>query len=395
VYYGYREMSPQPSRTFRSLALASGLVAFVCSGAVELFNNGPLITHPGAGLGGANVSAIQTTLGSQLPGYGIQWPGNNHIADDFTVPAGGWVVSSATVYTYQLNTGSSSSMSEVRCRIWNGKPGETGSQVIWGTLSTNVLLNSTFSGIYRAPEGNLLAADKAIMANTINIGVALSPGVYWLEFSAEGRQQTGPWAPPVTRQGLPGSGNAVQFYGSDQQWHPAFDNGGSWTDDVPFVLLGQASGQQTIAANAYSVAPGSLVSGSISDLATSNDIRMNFRPGPVLVSSQRPLQIVLEGTLSNPTASQLQFVLESSASVANINQQIEIFNFSLNQYDAVSDSRTLQTADQTVQVDILTPNQHIGAGNKVRVRVSAKANGAVLIYPWLTRLDRAIWLYTP
>ncbi len=39
---------------------------------VVLYDNGPLVTHPGGGAGGADASAVQTALAMTLYGVGYQ-----------------------------------------------------------------------------------------------------------------------------------------------------------------------------------------------------------------------------------------------------------------------------------------------------------------------------------
>lgn len=66
-----------------------------------LFDNGPLVTNPGAGPAGSDLSVLQTNLGMTTFGLGNQLTAGNRIADDFTVPAGQtWLVQGFAVYHY-------------------------------------------------------------------------------------------------------------------------------------------------------------------------------------------------------------------------------------------------------------------------------------------------------
>src|SRR5512143_645082 len=51
-----------------------------------LYNNGPIVTHPGGGAGGADASALQTALGMGTYGFGHAVSSGFRVADDFTVP---------------------------------------------------------------------------------------------------------------------------------------------------------------------------------------------------------------------------------------------------------------------------------------------------------------------
>ncbi|MFZ1553126.1 MAG: hypothetical protein WAV53_17145, partial [Anaerolineae bacterium] len=79
-----------------------------------LFDNGPLVTHPGGGFGGADASAVQTAIGLTIYGAGHQLSANNRVADDFTVPAGEtWTINTVTFYAYQTGSTTTSTINHV------------------------------------------------------------------------------------------------------------------------------------------------------------------------------------------------------------------------------------------------------------------------------------------
>jgi hypothetical protein len=379
----------------KPILLAMCAATSVAGGAADLYNNGPLVTNPGAGFGGADVSAIQTTLGSSLPGYGIQLGGGNRVADDFTVPAGGWRVDSVKVYLFQPNSGVTPTINDVRLQIWNGRPDLPGSQVVFGDMVNNRLSAVSFSNVYRAPDNGLTATNRPIMTCTVQVGVNLAPGTYWLDISADGSAAQGPFAPPVTRPGQAGAGNALQFFGSSQTWNQLYDPGGVWLDDLPFVLINSGGvGPQAVFPALLTLSPGIALSGGLIDLYTSNDQRMVMRPGVVFVSSQRPIQLVLEGYAPSPTGSSLQFVVESQVSGVSINQRVEAYNFNFSSYVTL-DARNLTTADQVLTLSLSPPAHFIGPSNTMRVRISYAATAAVFSFPWLARVDEATWRFSP
>ncbi len=122
-----------------------------------LYDNGPLVTHPGGGFGGADASALQdASLGMTLYGFGHQISANNRMADDFTVPAGSpWTIDTITFYAYQTGSTTTSTFNDVRVQIWDGPPMVGGSSIVFGDLVTNRLASSTFSNIYRALDATL------------------------------------------------------------------------------------------------------------------------------------------------------------------------------------------------------------------------------------------------
>ncbi len=200
-----------------------------------LFDNGPLVTHPGGGAGGADASRLQ--IGMNTLGFGDQYSFGYRLADDFTVPAGGWQIGSITFFAYM--TGSPTSPSPITglyLQIWNGPPDQAGSSVVWGDLTTNRLVSSAWSGIYRDSDGSPGADQRPIMANTALVNAYLVPGTYWLDWSTDGSgSYTGPWAPPITILGQTTTGNALQYTGS---WAAANDSGTDTQQGFPFIIYG-------------------------------------------------------------------------------------------------------------------------------------------------------------
>lgn len=225
--------SPAPAETGEPSEIGLASVPYVPSSV--LYDNGPLITHPGGGAGGADASALQTTLVMGTYGYGNQLTAGNRVADDFIISSGAWQIDSITFYGYQTGSTTTSTFNHVNLRIWDGVPGAVGSNVIWGDKVTNRLVNSAWTNIYRVPDYALDNIQRPIMANTVDIGVALPAGHYWLDWQAGGTLASGPWVPSVTILGQTSTGDGLQ----------STDNGTSWADlidvgpqGLPFTIEG-------------------------------------------------------------------------------------------------------------------------------------------------------------
>lgn len=199
-----------------------------------LFDNGSLVNSPGTGPGGSNESLLQdSTLGMGTFGFAHSPTGSFRVADDLVVPAGGWNVSTVTLYAYQTGSTTTSTITSVNMRIWDGVPGAVGSAVVWGDTTTNVLAGSTWSGIYRGLLSAPGATNRPIMANTVNVNTFLPAGTYWLDWQTGGSLASGPWAPAVTINGQTSTGNALQFDGTT--WAALTDVG---PQGLPFLVEG-------------------------------------------------------------------------------------------------------------------------------------------------------------
>jgi uncharacterized repeat protein (TIGR01451 family) len=202
-----------------------------------LYDNGPLITHPGGGCGGSgdasrvqNVSLGMTTLGAN------QSAPTFRISDDFTVPAPGWQLSDLTHFGYQTGSGTTSTMTAVNYVIWDGPPNDTGSSVVCGDTAVNCMTATAFTGIFRDSETTMDCA-RPIMAQTCDASACtLAPGTYWLDWQASGSVASGPWQPPVTILGQTTTGNALQLTGTG--WQSFNDTATGTPQGAPFLIEG-------------------------------------------------------------------------------------------------------------------------------------------------------------
>jgi hypothetical protein len=242
--FNARDEANVPAGTTVSLVqpTGDGSQSHIVSPLALLFDNGPLVTHPGGGFGGADASVLQNTVLNTY-GYNVNAGASFRIADDFTVAGGAWIVDSIAFFGYQTGSTTTSTITAVRLQIWDGPPGEAGSTVIFGDITTNRMVATRFSGIYRAIATNLVASDRPIMRNIVNVGgLLLLPGTYWLDWTMTGSLTSGPWQPPVTILGQYVTGNGRQFTGTAWQAMrdsvaPAAGN----PQGAPFIIYGTAS----------------------------------------------------------------------------------------------------------------------------------------------------------
>ncbi|HEX4955669.1 MAG TPA: hypothetical protein VF017_19965 [Thermoanaerobaculia bacterium] len=208
-----------------------------------IFDNGPLASSLGTGVGGADESILEgITLGMVVLGWGHQLIDQARLADDFVVPPGQlWRVDRVVVFGYQTGSPLTSTFTALNFRIWRGRPGLPGSEVVFGDEVTNRLVSSEWSGVYRVREelaGQV--GDRPIMANVGAAGVLLEPAQYWLDFQADGTLTTGPWGPPISRLGATFTGDAMQSNDNGLTWVPIRDFGNDMFQGLPFILEGEA-----------------------------------------------------------------------------------------------------------------------------------------------------------
>ncbi len=175
---------------------------------VDEFTN-RVITNPTGGFGGAPVSEVQTALGMTTLGAGAQAPGGNFVAEDFTVPAGGASISRAKFYTYQTNSGTTSTINDIKIRVFAGTPNST---AVFGDTTTNRMTSTTFTTVYRASDTAPLGNARPIyeVVADFSPAITLPAGTYWIAWGMGGTGASGPWAIPQTIAGQVATGNCQQ-----------------------------------------------------------------------------------------------------------------------------------------------------------------------------------------
>jgi hypothetical protein len=239
---------------FTCAAAAIGLTAERSSAQSVIWDNGPLITQANGGCPADPNTHHDSELQNIAPvnantlGFTVNNP-TFRLADDFTL-LGGTTVSSLTVYGYQTFAAPpttfppASTFTGMFVQIWNGRPGDTGSSVIFGDTTTNRLTSTAFSGIYRSAEAGT-GIDLCIRPLMANVAVfspplSLAAGHYWIEYGLTGSTASGPFGPPVTVPGAWYAGNARQLNVATATWVNLNDGGNGQQGDLPFLLHGNA-----------------------------------------------------------------------------------------------------------------------------------------------------------
>ncbi|MBX3376080.1 MAG: hypothetical protein KF678_03650 [Phycisphaeraceae bacterium] len=252
--------------TYRGDGTTCGAVSPRCWSSSTLWKNGPLSTGATAQSGlaapsGATWSEVsnntgQTTVANTTAGYSALAPIRN--ADNFTITdAGGWQVDKVILPTYQTGSTTVPTITGATLQIWNGRPGDAGSSVVFGDTVTNRMSSVVFSDIYRCFNsivpptcgGAATVPDttRPIMLAELDVNTVLPPGTYWLDWSLSGSLASGPWSPPTTIRGLRAASLANNGRQFNAAWVDTADAGQGCTptaviQDFAFEIRGSALG---------------------------------------------------------------------------------------------------------------------------------------------------------
>lgn len=223
-------------------AQAPGIKAVWLPPADALFDTGNLAdgTSASCSADAGNANLLQAPVNSF--GMNVSLAGGFRVADDFSVPAGdSWTVQRAYVFSYQTGSTTTSPITAVSARLWDGPPGDPASNVVCGDDTTNIMTATEFSGVYRVQE-TAPGCTRPIMVQTLDLSAcpALNEGTYWLDWQAAGSASfSGPWAPPLAILNTPSTGNSLQFDPTTSTWIAGADTAGNLFG-IPFVIAGTA-----------------------------------------------------------------------------------------------------------------------------------------------------------
>jgi hypothetical protein len=245
-----------------------------------IYDNGGLATGATSASGVAAPAGTQwseaqndfgfTNQANTVAGQGCQGFGttNNRCADDFNVPVGQtWTINQVVVFVYQTGfAGTTSPVTAATLRIWNGRPGDAGSTIVFGDTTTNRLASSVDSLLFRifnsivGPGANPPSAPgttRKIWTTTLNVspGAVLSAGNYWIDWQTNtGVTHFAPTISIVGTRDVPGW-NARQSVNGGTSWQDPLDQGQAPTgqpipyvarQDFPFKLIGSVTGAPTV-----------------------------------------------------------------------------------------------------------------------------------------------------
>ncbi|MCA3007585.1 MAG: hypothetical protein INH34_04340 [Phycisphaerales bacterium] len=252
-------------RTLAALLLASTLAAQ----SVEIYSQGPLVTNPGAGGGGLDLSGLQvnptTPFFMNTLGFGASQTNSATtrftVCDDFATN-GTWIIDAIELFTYQTGI-LTPSISQVFVEIYAADP-STGGLPVAGSpgLANNLFttagytVTNTVTNIYRASLATPTNTTRPLQSVRIQLPslLVLDPAVtgtsrYWIEYTFGSTVSTsGPWVPPVSILGSPNTGDGAYqstftVATSVKTWAPLQDTGNPvqavpYKQAAPFKLYG-------------------------------------------------------------------------------------------------------------------------------------------------------------
>ena len=255
----------------RMNAARIALLLTASASADVLHTNGPLVTNPTGGTSTIAGQPISNCDGFTVPGstFVFSTTGvaatvatDTSLADDFTVPEGGWDLDALTVYAFQTSQ-TTASVTQIRVNLWTQTPFSAGSPGAPAELPQPLLAQSLVlpagPGTFVCHRQSVTSTGtvRPVFAYTVSLdglpgGGRLGPGRYWIEWSCAGAlsPSSNVFVPLVSprsartghnarqRNALDGSPSSPRVWFEGREGYVAGSSEGR-AFELPFVLEGR------------------------------------------------------------------------------------------------------------------------------------------------------------
>lgn len=204
-----------------------------------------LISHPGAGAGGAHVSAVPADGGPRGYSAGSINTHSLRVSNYSGLPVTGssMHVRRITFFAYQRDSGTTSTITGVNLQVWTWGPLAEGRRLIYGDLTTNRMVHTEFANIYRVDPAQdpLTDTSRPIMkvVAEVDFHMPASGTQYFIDWQLTGsKPNNGPWVPPVLE--VSGQVDRAYHYATDE-WVLATGGPDDLPQSLPFIIEGEYS----------------------------------------------------------------------------------------------------------------------------------------------------------
>jgi len=143
-----------------------------------------------------------------------------------------------------------------------------------------------------------------------------------------------------------------------------------------------------VPAASFNVFRGSPIGGTLADVQTSDDARIEFNPGFTINSLEAPVWIEFEAVLDGSASYNLNY--ESQAGTPGLTVTAEQFNYNSNSYDVIGTAPETFNVD-TVETFPIVSADHIDTDGTSMSRLGWRQTGFIINFPWEARIDQVFW----
>lgn len=153
-----------------------------------------------------------------------------------------------------------------------------------------------------------------------------------------------------------------------------------------FYVQGGSSTEE-ICPSSYTIMFGSLVSGNLASVCTSDDNRMVFANGSTFLITQSPITVQYFGSTTIAAPTEVKMTVEYSVSLVNLMARFDMRNYATNTWEQV-DQRTASLSDEVVTVSKTTnAGDYRGPNGEVAIQVRVRDDAPAFLASWQGRYD--------
>ena len=145
----------------------------------------------------------------------------------------------------------------------------------------------------------------------------------------------------------------------------------------------------------YSIYRGIYASGSLASLFSIDGDYLKVLTGPTLNTNEPPISVIVNGTTTVSSPSDLRLSMTDHANTPGLTQTIELWDYQAAAW-VVAGTQSVKTTDTTQVALTANPARFVQTGtNAVKARVSWKQTGPTLIFRWSASIDQVVWNVSP
>ena len=234
------------------------------------------------------------------------------------------------------------------------------------------------------------------MADTFVVEISNDNGATWTNL-----ETVGPAGPEVSGGWIFQSFDVRDFLTPTDQMRVRFTAsdlaGGSvveaGVDGVKMQVIECGDTEEVVPAASYNLFRGVLLSGDVSDVASSDDSYLSHNPGFTLNSNEPPVWLIFDANLSNDSPADVDVTVEANANTPGLTQTLEMFNWNSGQFESVDSQAASFNQDLVVTVDLAADAaDYVQSGTgAVRLRSGWVQTGFTLLFPWTISVDHVEW----
>lgn len=147
--------------------------------------------------------------------------------------------------------------------------------------------------------------------------------------------------------------------------------------------------------DSFNIVFGSLISGNVASLSSSDDSHLRLRNGNTFLITQSPITVEFVSDSAANSATAITFVYEGRVSLGGLVQRLDMFKYATNSYVQVDQRNAPTGSDQVVTVNVTSgAGDYMNGTGGVKSRLRVKDDTPAFLAAWDALADLVEWQIT-